>query len=294
MGVFFEDSSVNQLMSCSKSQFLFSASNQRHIWRVQHKVKNFILTSTVPYAWLRLLKILVLLFARSGRKRNNATSARCVGTRHTMNWHSKSTSEVNKEKIWSELVKKEHRELRVFDTYRSSSAGGKANTAPVSERHKRFLHKNQLLFESSVQLALPELRQASLSSQGLEGGRYSLPLHNMQHRCAALSPTRTSTGGALSGTLSDLQTQSGDLSRKISSNSLSSVASRGSSVGGVSSTSCTTPVSSKPPLASTSPFFRPTSASEIGSMLSPLVNHRVGSYRYTIPSTDIRLSLRQK
>lgn len=200
-----------------------------------------------------------------------------------MNWQSTTTSEVNKEKIWSELVKKEHRELRVFDTYRSSTASmssGKANTAPVSERQKRFLNKNQLLFESSIHMALPELRQRASSSQGPEGSRYALPLHNMQHRCTVLSPTLSSSSGNYE--------EQHQLSRKLSSQSLSSTQSMGglSSGGGSASRS---PVA----VNSTSPFFRPTSASEIGSMVTPLVKHRVSSYRYSIPRTDIRNAVHQ-
>jgi hypothetical protein len=200
-----------------------------------------------------------------------------------MNWQSTSTSEVNKEKIWSELVKKEHRELRVFDTYRSSTlaiASGKANTAPVSERQKRFLNKSQLLFESSIQMALPELRQRSSSSScDLEGSRYALPLRNMQHRCMVLSP-------ALSSTF-DKDNFEG-LSRNISSNSISTSHSVGSmSCGGSSSGGQPTVIKSA------SAFLRPTSASEIGSMVSPLVKHRVASYRYSIPKTDIRNSVHQ-
>jgi hypothetical protein len=179
-----------------------------------------------------------------------------------MNWQSKTTSEVNKEKIWSELVKKEQQDIHIFDHYRASISTHGIVPAPISERQKRFLDKTQVLFDSAVQVALPELRQASSSH-----GRYALPLRNMQHRASMSLSASTSPAVAsplLSGHVHD-----------ASSGRASSLLSM------VVSSSPTT-------MSSSSPFYRPTSAAEIGSHLAPLVKHRVAPFRYAIPKTDLR------
>lgn len=199
-----------------------------------------------------------------------------------MNWQSKTTSEVNKEKIWAELVKKEHRDLKIFDNYRTSPLAyiGKATTAPVSEREQRFLDKSQLMFESSIQLALPELRQASSSH-----GRYALPLRNMQFRATSLT-SPTSPGNVLSPTTAlpaSIDDELVLIPRSISSTPKHGPSSNDEVVGNVLLMK-----SSGDKRNSSSPFYRPTSAAEIGSILSPLVKHRVSPFRYSIPKTDIR------
>ena len=187
-----------------------------------------------------------------------------------MNWNSKSTSEVNKERIWKELIISESRDLKIFDRFRASSASTRRAVAtPVSERDPNFLNKSRVQYMASCLIALPELRATSQS-------RCALPFHNMESRMGSsnASPWSGSSGG-ISSPIACASSPEDGFSRASTSH------------GGEQtfSGSSRKVVSALRRLSSNSGNCvsrRPTSGSDYGSCLEPLVKHRVGPFSYGV------------
>lgn len=230
-----------------------------------------------------------------------------------MNWNSKSCSDVAKEQIWKEYVRSEQQSVRIFDQFRSNSASLKRQSiaSPVSNREADFLNKSKFLFRSiysqaGIVQSPPMQRTTSpLSSitpstnTGAEGSPVTHPL--VKGVVAAVrSPSagmRSSTDGGLSSPGSESPVY-GPQSPVLSSPASFRV-----------SDTVTSPISeklppcySKPPRPSPSKFDRssqspargstsvqqrPTSGSEYGAMLEPLVKHRLNPFHYGIRKSDV-------
>lgn len=158
-----------------------------------------------------------------------------------MNWNARSISEVNKERIWREIVASEQRDIKIFDRFRSSPGALRrcpSVSAPISERSDRFLDKKEVLFQSVCQRALPEVRSNAQSGH---------PFTVIRAR------TSVSSGSPVFTESTDSRTSSAASTRQ-----------------------------------------RPTSSAEYGSSLQPLVKHRFNPFYYTVPKSDLRVSLQSR
>ena len=232
-----------------------------------------------------------------------------------MNWNSKSCSDVAKEQIWKEYVRSEQQSVRIFDQYRSNSASLKRHSiaTPVSSREADFLNKSKFLFRSIYSQAgiSPVVQQQQESPLSTACSGPTSPFASTspeQHRKTIRSPSvgvRSSTDGGLSSVASESPYRTAP----SPSSPLRGVPPVPISYGRQRETqdeeeglpkllppcgASKPPKAVRPLAASQSPArptpLRPTSGSEYGAMLEPLVKHRLNPFHYGIRKSDVTRS----